>query len=98
MEWSWPDPSKARVPWIDDNQRGLTRRTLASVEDVLGAEGTIGGKLIRFERILDLGHNQVVYALYCPTENFRMAYGFDRLIVEPTYVKSISPDRIENEN
>ena len=98
MDWSWPDPSKTRIPWIDDDQRGLTRRTLASVEDVLGAEGTIGGKLIRFERILDLGHNQVVYALYCPTENFRMAYGFDRLIVEPTYIQPSSPDRLENEN
>ena len=91
LEWSWPDPSKARVPWIDDDQRGLAHRTLASVEDVLGAEGTIGGKLLRFERILDLGHNQVVYALYCPKENFRMAYGLDRLVVEPTYIKPSSP-------
>jgi hypothetical protein len=96
MDWSWPDPSKTRIPWVDDDQRGLTHRTLASAEDVLGAEGTIGGKLLRFERILDLGHNQVVYALYCPVENFRMAYGFDRLIFEPTYIKPSSPDRIEN--
>jgi len=90
-EWSWPDPSKLRIPWIDDGQRGLMGRTLASPEDALGAEGTVGGKILRFEQILDLGHNQIVYALFCPAENFRMAYGFDRLIVEPTYVKPSVP-------
>jgi hypothetical protein len=98
VEWAWPNPSKARVPWIDDDQRGVTHRTLASVEDVLGAEGMIGGKLMRFERILDLGRNQIVYALYCPTHNFRMAYGFDRLIFEPTYVKPSAPEREERKD
>jgi hypothetical protein len=88
LEWSWPDPSKARVPWIDDEQRGVAQRTLESVEDVLGAEGTIGGKLMRFEKILDLGQNQVVYALHCPAQNFRIAYGFDRLIFEPSYIRT----------
>ncbi len=92
VEWAWPDPSKTRISWADDDQRGLTHRTLASVEDVLGAEGMIGGKQMRFERILDVGRNQIVYALYCPTHNFRMAYGFDRLIFEPTYIKPSAPD------
>ena len=58
----------------------------------------IGGKLMHFERVFDLGRNQVVYALYCPTHNFRMAYGFDRLIFEPTYVKPSTPERPETKN
>ncbi len=53
---------------------------------------------MHFERVFDLGRNQVVYALYCPTHNFRMAYGFDRLIFEPTYVKPSAPEREETKN
>lgn len=82
-EWSWPDPSKMRIAWVDDEQRGLSQRTLASVEDVLGAEGKIGDMRLRFEKILDLGRSQIVYALYCPEKNIRLAYGFDRLAFEP---------------
>lgn len=91
LEWSWPDPSKARAPWIDDVQRGLAKRTLVNVEDALGAEGMIGDKPMRFERILFLGRNQVVYALHCPTQNFRIAYGFDRVIFEPNYIRPEAP-------
>jgi hypothetical protein len=98
VEWAWPDPSKPRIPWIDNDQRGLAHRTMASVEDVLGAEGVIGGKLMRFEQILDLGRNQIVYALFCPTHNFRMAYGFDRLIFEPAYVKARAPESEQTNN
>jgi hypothetical protein len=90
VEWAWPNPAKAHVAWIDDEQRGITSRTLASVEDVLGAEGKIGDMRLRFEKILDLGQNQIVYALYCPEKNIRLAYGFDRRVFEPTHKKPIA--------
>jgi hypothetical protein len=50
----------------------------------------IGDMRLRFEKVLDLGQNQIVYALYCPEKNIRLAYGFDRLIFEPTYKKPVS--------
>jgi hypothetical protein len=76
---------KLRIDWIDDERRGLTNRKLAKPEDALGAEGRIGDMHLRFERILDLGRNQVVFALYCPEKNIRLAYGFARAIFDPTY-------------
>lgn len=76
VEWCWPDPSKRHIRWVDDPVRGISSRTLASPEDILGAEGSIGDMRLRFERILDWGKNQIVYALYCPEKNIRLAYGF----------------------
>jgi hypothetical protein len=89
VEWSWPDPKKARMKWIDDPERGIGARTLERVEDVLGAEGMLGERFCRFERVLEVGQNQVVYALYCPKMDARLAYGFDRSIFEPGYVKPV---------
>jgi hypothetical protein len=85
-----PNPAKARATWIDDEQRGIASRTLTNVEDVLGAEGKIGDMHLRFEKVLDLGQNQVVYALFCPEKNIRLAYGFDRRVFEPTYKKPVT--------
>ena len=86
IEWAWPDPAKRRVAWVDHEDRGLQSRTLAMPEDALGAEGMIGDTHFRFEKILDLGKNQIVYALYCAEKKIRLAYGFDRHVFEPTYV------------
>ncbi len=82
LDWSWPDPAKPRAGWIDDEQRGFANRTPQKPEDAIGAEGRIGDMHLRFERILEFGKNQVVYALYCPEKNIRLAYGFDRTIFE----------------
>ncbi|WP_263352725.1 hypothetical protein [Acidicapsa acidisoli] len=87
MEFSWPDPSKPHAPWIDDPERGIAHRTLDSVEDVLGAEGTIGGRRYRFETILELGNNVIVYGLYNPETRTRTAYGFSRGVFDGTYSK-----------
>ena len=87
-----PDPNRPRISWIDDPVRGVNQRTLENPEDVLGAEGTLGGKRIRFERILDLGRNVVVYALFCPDQNFRIAYGWNREVFQPGYVPA--PQRL----
>ena len=67
---------KTRMPWVDDPERGVGSKTLERVEDVSGAEGMIGGKLVRFEKILEVGENQVVYGLHCPSMDCRLAYGF----------------------
>src|SRR4051794_1993618 len=40
LDWSWPNPNQRRVAWVDNEQRGLTQRTLARAEDALGAEGS----------------------------------------------------------
>ena len=79
-----PDPNVVRVPWIDDEQNGLDSRKLERPEDALGAEGSIGDLRLQFERILELSQNQkfVVYALYCPEKNIRLAYGFERRIFQ----------------
>jgi hypothetical protein len=74
----WPNPAILRVPWIDDPKRGLTGRAMTSPEDFLGAEGTLGDKRYRFEKILDAGKNQVVYSLFCDQNRTRIAYGFSR--------------------
>jgi len=78
LEWAWPNPAKTRVRWTDDEERGVNRKTLDNPEDILGAEGSLGDMRLRFERILHAGNNQIVYALYCPEKNIRLAYGFAR--------------------
>lgn len=77
---------KPHLLWTDDPVRGVNEKTLENPEDVLGAEGTIGGKHVRFERILHLGSNVVVYALFCPEGDFRTAYGWGREVSNPLYV------------
>lgn len=86
LEYAWPDPSKPPLPWVDDPQRGIAQRTITSAEDILGAEGTLGGRLFRFERILELGNSFVVYALFNPETRTRIACGFSRNALEPGYV------------
>jgi hypothetical protein len=86
MEWSFPGPDKMQVDWVDDPERGLNKRTIEHPEDALGSEGRLGDDMqVRFERILTIGKNQVVYALYCPAKGIRLAYGFDRKAFEPGY-------------
>jgi hypothetical protein len=82
IEWAWPDPAKRRIAWLDDEHKGLKNKSLTTPDDALGAEGAIGDMRLRFERILDYGKNQIVYALYCPEKNIRLAYGFDRGIFQ----------------
>jgi hypothetical protein len=88
MEWSAPLPDSPKVPWIDDPELGVARRQLTSIEDVLGAEGTIGGKRYRFETILDQGNNITVYGLYNAETNTRTAYGFDKKIFDGSLFQS----------
>ncbi|MBB5059955.1 hypothetical protein HDF16_004689 [Granulicella aggregans] len=85
MEWSWPDPAKTRARWQDDAEAGLLQRSIEHPEDALGAEGSIGEIRLTFDALLDKGENQVVYALYCPEKQIRLAYGFDRTLFEPTH-------------
>ncbi len=92
IDWLLPDPKKRRVPWVDDEQNGFANRTLLKPEDALGAEGSIGNMRLRFEQILDLGRNVVVYALYCPEKDIRLAYGFNRQVFEPSYKIALSPN------
>jgi hypothetical protein len=73
-----PTPAIARIAWIDDPEKGLSQRELSIPEDLIGAEGIIGGKRCLFEQILDLGKNVVVYSIYCYEQQFRVAYGFRR--------------------
>jgi hypothetical protein len=69
-----PDPAIPRMTWIDDPKRGLSQRVLACPEDLLGAEGSIGKNGFRFEKILQKTKNQVVYSLFRPDNQTRMAY------------------------
>jgi hypothetical protein len=78
LNLAYPHPSILRAPWIDDPKRGLTGRAMTYPEDLLGAEGTVGDKRYRFEKILDAGKNQVVYSLFCDQNGTRIAYGFSR--------------------
>jgi hypothetical protein len=87
IDLCWPNPEKPHVDWIDDPEHGFGARTIERPEDALGAEGIIGGNPYRFERILDIGKNQVVYALYNPVNQTRLAFGFDRGSFELGYVK-----------
>ena len=73
-----PTPAIACIAWIDDPEKGLSQRQLSIPEDLIGAEGIIGGKRCIFERILDLGKNVVVYSIYFYEQQFRVAYGFHR--------------------
>lgn len=75
---AWPNPAIPRAPWIDVPNKGLGGRTITSPEDVLGAEGMVGNKRCRFEQILEVGKNQVVFSLFCPQDQTRIAYGFSR--------------------
>ncbi len=84
QEWGSPDPSKPHVSWIDDPKNGLAQRNILSVVDLLGAEGTVGGRHYRFETILELKKSgprehpnyKVTYGLYNYESLSRMAYGF----------------------
>ena len=84
LDWCWPNPNQRRVAWVDDPEQGLTKRTLTRAEDALGAAGSVGGLRLRFARILELGQNQVVYALYSPEQDLWFAYGFDRTLWQST--------------
>ncbi len=77
-----PEPGIIKAQWIDDERNGLSSRKLDKPEDALGAEGSIGDLRLRFERILQVSPNKqfVVFALYCPERNIRVAYGFERRI------------------
>jgi|SRR5271156_4277960 len=74
----WPNPAVPRGQWIDVPTKGLSERTIASPEDVLGAEGKVGDKTYLFERILDAGKHKVVFRLFCPENQTSTAYGFPR--------------------
>jgi hypothetical protein len=84
VELAWPNPAIPRVPWIDNGKKDLTG--LTSPEDLLGAEGTLGDHTTyRFEKILDVGKNQVVYSLLCDQNRTRIAYGFSRDLFKQEY-------------
>ena len=83
IDLAYPNPSVPRVPWVDDPNTGLLQRVPATPEDLLGIEGTLGGTRFRFEQILEVGHNQVVYSLFNPDKQGRIAYGFSREIFGP---------------
>ena len=74
----FPDPSISRLRWTDDPRMGLAQRTMICAQDLLGAEGIVGQKKLRFEGILQETENQVVYTLYNEDEQFRTAYAFPR--------------------
>jgi hypothetical protein len=77
VELAWPNPAVPRMPLVLDPEKGLTGRTITSPEDLLGVEGTLGDdKRYCFEKILDVGRNQVVYSLFCEQNRTRIAYGF----------------------
>jgi hypothetical protein len=84
IELSYPNPSIPRVPWIDDPKSALLQRKLQSAEDLLGAEGILGGNKYVFEQVLELGKNQVIYSLFAPDTRTRIAYGFARELFEGT--------------
>jgi hypothetical protein len=73
-----PDPSIARMRWTDDPKTGLAQRTITCAQDLLGAEGVVGQRKVRFEKILQETKNQVVYSLYNEDSQFRIAYAFSR--------------------
>jgi hypothetical protein len=83
LEHMHPGPNSAQIPWVDDPERGIGGRQIGKPEDMLGAEGKLGEHRFRFEKILDLGKNVVVYALLNPDKQIRMAYGFEQDAVEP---------------
>lgn len=89
---SYPQPDSVQISWIDDPESGISARPISKPEDMLGAEGIFGEHRFRFERILDLGKNVVVYALLDVDRQIRMAYGINRDAVDPGY---ISPSEIE---
>jgi hypothetical protein len=74
MKLCLPDPAIPRMTWIDDTKRGLSQRALTCPEDVLGTEGTIGKNRFVFEKILQKTKNQIVYSLFRPDNQTRMAY------------------------
>jgi hypothetical protein len=84
IRWGTPvelavrDSAIRRVHWVDDSLNGLSGRTITSPEDLLGAEGVVGNRKYRFELILEVGKNQVVYGLFCNENQTRVAYGFSR--------------------
>jgi hypothetical protein len=83
LEFVLYDPQKPHIEWTDDPANGINSRQLINVEDALGAEGNIQGRHYRFEKVLFLGRNQVVYALFNRDSQSRMAYGFDRNVFSP---------------
>jgi hypothetical protein len=93
-QWSYPSEGQDKVPWIDDPEYGLGPRNLVHVEDALGAEGRIGDMRLRFEKVLDLGDNVIVYSLFCPEKNIRLAYGFHRQAFEPTHLPASTRRRL----
>jgi len=93
LKLSFPDPAIPRVSWIDDAQNGLSKRTMNSPEDLLSAQGLIGGRKYRFEQILQQTKGQVVYSLICDEDETRIAYAFSRELF--SVEKALGIDEIE---
>ncbi len=74
LELCTPKAEIPRIDWIDDPKRGLSQRILTCPEDVLGAEGFVGKSRFRFEKVLQKTKNQVVFSLFRPDNQTRMAY------------------------
>lgn len=85
-----PHPSIRRVRWIDDPKTGLSVRAITCPKDVLGAEGQFGDKKYRFEQVLQVTENQVVYSLVCDENQTRIAYGLPREPLGAT-TKAVGP-------
>jgi hypothetical protein len=76
-----------RLPWLDDPVKGVNCRVLENIEDVLGAEGGMSPDLpLRFESILDVRKNTIVFALFNPTKGIRVAYSFPRRAFQKGYI------------
>jgi hypothetical protein len=78
LKLALPDPSMSRMRWIDDPKTGLAQRAITCAQGLLGAEGIVGQRKLRFEGILQETKNQVVYSLYNEDGQFRIAYAFPR--------------------
>jgi tetratricopeptide (TPR) repeat protein len=80
--WANSFHARGELSWVDDPVDGFFKRKIYRLQDALGARGSISGILHRFDDILQIGRNLVVYQLTnLETCNY-LPYGFPREIFD----------------
>lgn len=91
--WANSFQARGELSWVDDPVAGFFQRKIYRLQDAIGVTGQIAGVRHRFDDILQIGRNLVVYQLTnLETCNY-LPYGFPREIFDARHALTEYLDR-----
>lgn len=91
--WANSFQARGELSWTDDPVEGFFKRKIYRLQDAIGVVGSISGVRHRFDDILQIGRNLVVYQLTnLETCNY-LPYGFPREIFDARHALTEYLDR-----